>query len=278
MSTPAEFRRLCREKRHTAPTSGVCPGFVQANLVVLPSEFALDFVRLCELNPKECPLLAYTRPGEYHRLIQPNYITEGDFDVRHDFPRYATYEGGAVEHPTDIGGLWKEDHVAFLIGCLFLFEAALAAAGLPARNWSEGRNVLMYRSTRTLVSSGVFVGVPCVVSMRPYRRCDIERVYEITGRFSDTHGAPLDYGYDAVGRLGLGDLGRPDYGDATEIRPDEVPVFWGCGVSAQVAALAVADQIRGPVMGHAPGHMLVTDVEVGPFRGLTVAGHGNGSE
>ena len=60
-----------------------------------------------------------------------------------------------------------------------------------------------------------------------------------------------------VGLIGIQSLADPDYGDSVEVMPDEVPVFWACGVTPQ-AALAAA---RLPfAITHAPGSMLVTDL------------------
>ncbi|OBA23087.1 DUF1445-domain-containing protein [Metschnikowia bicuspidata var. bicuspidata NRRL YB-4993] len=260
--TPTEFRQQCRQGLHTSQTSGFCPGFAQANLVILPTKVAADFHQLCLRNPIPCPLLAHTEIGNQHSTNDKRIISDKYFDITRDFPRYTVYENGSlVRCPTDVSDIWDPTrHVGFLIGCSFSFEKALDEAGLPPRNYSQKRNVSMYKTTRRLQDSGVFVDVPYVVSMRPYKLKDISRVKEITGRFKKTHGAPIDFGYDAMERLGIRDLSNPDFGDSTQIEDDEVPVFWGCGVTAQIAALSVHDRIDGPIIGHAPGHMLVTDL------------------
>jgi len=91
--------------------------------------------------------------------------------------------------------------------------------------------------------------------MRPMKAADAIRAVQITSRFPAVHGAPVHLG-DAA-EIGISDLAHPDYGDAVEILPGEVPVFWACGVTPQ-AAIAAA---RIPFcITHAPGHMLVTDV------------------
>lgn len=260
---PIEFRRKCREANHTNPTSGYCAGYAQANLVILPSEIAQDFHQLCLLNPIPCPLLAYTDQGNQFSISDKKIITDQEFDITRDFPRYTVYKNGKlISTPTDVAGLWNtQSHVGFLIGCSFSFESALAAAGLLPRNFSLSTNVSMYKTTKRLTDAGVFVNVPYVVSMRPYKETDLRRVREITGKFRKTHGGPIDHGYDAVQRLGIQDLATPDFGDATRIEDDEIPVFWGCGVTAQLAALSVYDKIDGPIIGHAPGHMLITDLK-----------------
>jgi hypothetical protein len=66
-------------------------------------------------------------------------------------------------------------------------------------------------------------------------------------------------------------LAAPDYGDAVELREGEVPVFWACGVTPQ-AALAAA---KLPLaVTHAPGHMLVTDIEEAALAEVRVWGGG----
>jgi uncharacterized protein YcsI (UPF0317 family) len=111
----------------------------------------------------------------------------------------------------------------------------------------------MYRTSIPTVAAGPFAG-PLVVSMRPMTPADAIRAIQVTSRFPSVHGAPVHFGDPAA--IGIGDLGRPDYGDAVEVRHGEVPVFWACGVTPQAALLAA----RPPVaVTHAPGCMLVTD-------------------
>ncbi|KAM9913570.1 hypothetical protein OXX69_001469 [Metschnikowia pulcherrima] len=259
--TPSELRRQCREGLHTSSTSGCCPGYAQANLVILPAKVAADFEQLCRENPVPIPLIGKTEVGNPHRLTDQNDIHDTELDLTRDFPKYLVYESGKlVAAPTDISSIWQDDHVGFLIGCSYSFDTALTRAGLGPRNLAENKNVSMYITNQRLCDSGVFVDVPYVVSMRPYREADIPRVSGITSLFTKTHGAPIAYGYDAAERLGIADLEKPDFGDQTIIHTDEVPVFWGCGVTAQLAALSIHDIIEGPIIGHAPGHMLVTDL------------------
>ena len=243
-------RQAIRQGRHTGPTAGLAPGRVQANLVILPADLAPDFSRFCRANPKPCPLLAETRPGD------PTFPSLGaEIDVRTDLPRYRVFRDGELaDEPTDIRRYWRDDLVAFAIGCSFSFEQALLEAGIRLRHVEEGKNVSMYRTNIDTVPAGAFHG-PLVVSMRPLRPVDAIRAVEITARFPRVHGAPVHIGLPES--IGIRDLARPDWGDAVEIRPDELPVFWACGVTPQAA---IAQAKPAFCITHAPGHMLITDL------------------
>ncbi|CDN89320.1 hypothetical protein BN948_03757 [Hydrogenophaga intermedia] len=239
-----------RRGEWTRHTSGLADELVQGNVVILPRALADDFLLFCQRNPKPCPLLAVGAPGD------PSLPGLGEgIDIRSDLPRYRVWrEGELVDEPTDITALWREDLVTFVIGCSFSFEQALMNAGLRLRHVDEGRNVAMYRTRLATTPAGPFAG-PMVVSMRPFKAADAARAVEITSRFPDVHGAPVHVGDPAL--IGIDDLSRPDYGDAVAVLPDEVPVFWACGVTPQ-AAIA---QARPPFcITHAPGAMLITDL------------------
>ena len=245
-----EARALIRAGEWTGPTAGLAPGFVQANLVVLPADLAEGFEQFCRANPTALPLLEVTEPGS----ATPGRVAP-DGDVRLDLPRYRVYRDGRLdETPTDIMTLWHADFVAFLIGCSFTFDALLTAHGVPVRHVDLGRNVPMYVTNRETEPVREFSG-PLVVSMRPLRRGDVDRVVELTRGLPLCHGEPILIG--APEALGIEDLKRPDYGDAVAVHEDEIPVFWACGVTAQ----AVAERSRLPLMiTHAPGHMFITDL------------------
>jgi uncharacterized protein YcsI (UPF0317 family) len=245
----AERQRI-RSGAFTGPTSGLAPGNVQANLVILPRALANDFLRFAQANPKPCPVLAVSEPGE------PGLPTLGrDLDIRTDLPRYRVWRyGELVEEPTDVSHMWRNDLVSFAIGCSFSFEEALIEDGIDVRHISCGCNVPMYRTSIACVPAGVFHG-PLVVSMRPLRPADAIRAVQITSRFPSVHGAPVHLGMP--GMIGIKDLGRPDYGDAVPVRPDELPVFWACGVTPQAAVAAVKPEF---CITHAPGSMLITDL------------------
>jgi uncharacterized protein YcsI (UPF0317 family) len=244
-----EVRERIRHGEYAGPTGGLASGFVQANLVVLPEEYAFDFLKFCVRNPRQCPVLEVTEAGSPEPVI-----TAPGADLRTDVPRYRVYEHGEmVEEPEEISHRWQDDLVGFLIGCSFTFEAALVAAGLRIAHVEQGRNVPMYVTGRECVPSGPFSG-PMVVSMRPYRAEEIPLVVRASGRYPAMHGAPLHVGDPEA--LGIRDLNEPEFGEPVEIEEDQLPVFWACGVTPQ----AVVMKVRPPlVITHSPGHMFITD-------------------
>jgi uncharacterized protein YcsI (UPF0317 family) len=249
-STPAELRRAIRGGRFDGHTSGLAERHVQGNVVILPAEHAGSFLRFCQRNPKPCPLLAVGEPGD------PSLATLGeDLDIRTDVPGYRIWRDGQLaEELSDIGALWRPDSVAFVLGCSFSFEQALLDEGVPVRHIERGDNVAMFRTNIATVPAGPFAG-PLVVTMRPFVAADAIRAVQITSRYPAVHGAPVHLGEPAL--IGITDLARPDYGDACEVLPNEVPVFWACGVTPQAALV----NARLPLaITHAPGKMLVTDL------------------
>jgi uncharacterized protein YcsI (UPF0317 family) len=244
-------RLLARNGGYAGPTSGFAPGYVQGNLAILPRVLAADFLRFCQLNPKPCPLVGVTGPGE------PRVPALGeDLDLRTDLPRYRVWRNGElVEEPTDIKGYWRDDLVGFVIGCSFSFEEALIEDGVPLRHVARSANVAMYRTNVACAPAGPFAG-PLVVSMRPLKPADAIRAVQITSRFPAVHGAPVHIGLPHL--IGIADVAQPDYGDATPIEADELPVFWACGVTPQAVIAAARPDFA---ITHAPGCMLVTDLK-----------------
>lgn len=254
-ASPAAARTVIRRGDFTGHTSGLAAGFAQANLVVLPRDDAAEFLRFCVVNRQSCPLVDITEPGS----PEPTYAAPGA-DLRTDLPRYRVFRDGLlVEEPTDIGGYWRPDLVAFLLGCSFTFEWALAAAGLPLAHQVQQVNVPMYITDRPCVPVGQFAG-PMVVSMRPYPEADAHRAAELSARFPGMHGGPVHIG--DPGALGIADLGRPDFGDAVRLRDNDVPVFWACGVTPQVVVQQAHPELA---IFHMPGHMFITDLAHGAF-------------
>jgi uncharacterized protein YcsI (UPF0317 family) len=247
---PAALRRACRSGDFDRPTAGLARGRVQANLVVVPGVDAADFLLFCQRNPTPCPLVEVLAPGAREAACAPGS------DLATDLPRYRVYRGGElVEERPDVAALWRPDFVAFLIGCSFSFESALEDAGIALRHLHQGRNVAMYRTSRACAPAGRFGG-EMVVSMRPIKSRDVAKVVAICARFPQAHGAPVHVGDPHA--LGIADLAAPDYGDAVEMLDDEVPVFWGCGVTAQWVAQRSG---VGLCITHAPGKMFVTDLK-----------------
>jgi uncharacterized protein YcsI (UPF0317 family) len=247
---PSTVRAAIRAGRWKGTTAGLAPGRVQANLVVVPATLAYDFLRFCVANPKPCPLIEVTEAGS----PEPPLSAPGA-DLRTDLPRYRVFREGALHGEVeDVAGLWRDDLVAFLIGCSFTFERALMAAGLPVRHIDEQVNVPMYRTSIDCRPAGAFSG-PMVVSMRPYEPAQALRAAQVTSRFPTVHGAPVHLGDPAA--IGIADLDSPDYGDRVTVRSGEVPVFWACGVTPQASAAAARPEL---MITHAPGHMFVTDL------------------
>ncbi|CCD46799.1 hypothetical protein ACHAP3_009890 [Botrytis cinerea] len=272
----ASVRESAR-KCEIGQTSALAPSHLQANLIVLPSRYACDFERFCKRNPVPCPLIAKSATvGSYSALESwiegvADVDLAANIDIRTDIPKYMVYENGELlgDHVDDIKAHWTEDHVAFLIGCSYSFEGALISGGLMPLHIRHHRNVPMYRTNIPLCPAGVFDRGTYVVSMRPYRKDVIDKVREITRPFIATHGEPIAWGWNAVEKLGIRDITKPDWGDASvndngsplSLDDEMVPVFWGCGVTPQHAVVSAG--LEGTVMGHAPGHMLVLDCRDG---------------
>ncbi len=243
---PGEARALFRDGLRV-PTAGWSAGWTQANLLVLPRELAFDFLLFAQRNPVPCPVLDVLDAGEVAGPLL-------DGDVRTDLPAYRVFvDGELVEERDDVRHWWREDLVSFLVGCSFTFEAALLEGGVPVRHVEQGVNVPMYVTDRRCRPAGRLSG-PMVVSMRPVPADRVADAVRISGRYPAVHGAPVHVGDPAA--LGIADLDRPDFGDPVEIRPGEIPVFWGCGVTPQAA---VAESRPSLAITHAPGHMLITD-------------------
>ena len=244
--TPAQARTRFRAGLR-APTSGWSAGWTQANLIAVPRALAYDVLLFAQRNPGPCPVLDVTEPGA---VSSPLFAG----DLRTDLPAYRVYEHGEpVAEVTDVTDLWREDLVGFLIGCSFTFESALLEAGVPVRHLELGSNVSMYRTRVACRPAGRLSG-PLVVSMRPVPAGLVATAVRVTSRYPAVHGAPVHVGDPA--ELGIADLDSPDFGDPVEVRAGEVPVFWACGVTPQAAVM----QSRPPfAIGHAPGHMAITD-------------------
>lgn len=245
-----QCRQQVRENSITGPTAGLVQGAVQANLMILPKALADEFLLFCQRNPKPCPLLAVTEPGQ---VAVPSMGK--DIDLRTDVPRYRVWRNGQLANETTcLLDVWRDDLVSFVIGCSFSFEEALLAEGIDIRHISQGVNVPMYRTSIPTHSTRTLSG-PLVVSMRPLSASDAIRAVQITSRFPAVHGAPIHLGDPAL--IGIQNINKPDYGDAVMINKHEIPVFWACGVTPQ----AIIDAVRPEFsITHCPGHMLITDI------------------
>ena len=269
-SDPEQVRAAARAGTWAGPTAGHCPRYQQANLVLLPAELAAEFSSFCTRNPKPCPLIEITPPGD----PSPALSAPGA-DLRTDVPGYRVYRDGELaERRADLLEIWRDDLVGFLLGCSHTFEHALAEAGVLIRHIACGTTVPMFVSNLRCVPAGRFRG-PMVVTLRPVPQFQLPLVLELSARYPHAHGVPVHVGDPAL--IGIDDLGRPDFGEPVAIEPGDVPVFWGCGVTPQ----AVAREARPALMiTHEPGQMLMTDLPrealPGPWAALARAGRPGG--
>jgi uncharacterized protein YcsI (UPF0317 family) len=241
--------RLAARAGFTGLTVGRARGHVQANLVLVPEAFAADFAAFCRANPAPCPVLAVGTTG---RADLP--ALGEDIDLRTDLPAYVVHEGGARRRVHEVGRAWRDDLVAFAIGCWFGAEAALAAAGVRMRHVELGIQGPLFRTNRLTRAAGIFGG-PLVVSMRPFATKDVPKVVEITSQLPRSHGAPLPESDPAA--LGIDDPDRPHWGEPLRPAAGETALFWACGLTA----LAALEAAQLPFfITHAPGAMLVTDL------------------
>lgn len=250
-ASPARMAREQYRAGSIAPTSGVAPGFTQANMIVLPRDWAFDFLLYAQRNPKACPVLDVSDPGSHATMLAPGA------DLRTDLPLYRIWRGGKLaEETADARAAWAEhpDLVSFLIGCSFTFETPMLEAGIEIRHITDGSNVPMYLTDRPCRPAGRLHG-NLVVSMRPIPASRVADAATISGRFPAVHGAPVHIG--APNEIGIADLDKPEFGDAVRIEPGEVPVFWACGVTPQAAVMASGVPFA---ITHAPGHMFITDI------------------
>lgn len=249
--TPLEVRHAIRKGQFDQPTSGLCPGYAQANLIVLPKEDAYDFLLFAQRNPKPCPLLEVTDVGK-----RQTSLCATECDIATDFPRYRIYrDGQLVEETTDVRSYWQDDLVSFVIGCSFSFESELIEAGIEMRHNTMHRNVSMYLTNIDCNPAGSMSG-KMVVSMRPLAYKDIVKAVQLSGAIPKVHGAPIHIGDPSV--IGIKDISKPDFGDPVDIYPGEVPVFWACGVTPQ--SIVMNSKPRFAIT-HAPGCMLITDTK-----------------
>lgn len=244
------IRKAIAEGRWRKPTSGLAPGYTQANVVILPKRDAFDFLLFCQRNEKPCPVIDVCDPG----VFSPPVAGPGA-DIRVDVPRYRVHRRGEVKAEVDdIRDLFTADMVTFLLGCSFTFESQLLAHGIPVRHIELGRNVPMYVTNIACRPAGIFSG-PMVVSMRPIPAEMVETASRLTSTYRKAHGAPIHAGDPAA--IGIKDIGVVDFGDPPVMRPGEIPVFWACGVTPQMALRNARPELA---ITHAPGYMFITDI------------------
>jgi uncharacterized protein YcsI (UPF0317 family) len=246
---PREARQLFRDGlvRHT---TGMCYGYLQVSVKMIPQRYAFDFLLYCQRNPAPLPALEVLEPGVY----EPRVLSSAA-DVRTDCPKYRVWkEGKVAATPTHLKDFWREDIVTFFLGGSFTFERALMKAGIPIRHVEENVPCPIYKTNVMTNPAGVFSG-PIAVTMRPIARAMLPRAVEVTARIPNAHGSPLWIG-DPHG-IGIADIDKPDFGKRVTIKPDEVPVFWSCGVTA---TLAIENAKLDYVLTQEPNHVFITDI------------------
>ena len=245
------IRKQIRFENYNNHTSGLAANKLQANIVILPNEYANDFYNFCNMNPKACPLVAQTK------INNPYFETLGnDIDIRFDVPLYNVYENGnLITSVRNIEEYWKDDFIAFAIGCSFSFEDALLNAGLEIDHITNNKVVPMYRTNIKNEKSGTF-NSKMVVSMRIFNKKDIDTVKQVSENFSFAHGDPIHIGDPT--EIGIDNILNPDWGDSPRNKNDnEEYIFWACGVTPQNAII----EAKIPFcITHTPGHMLITDI------------------
>jgi len=246
--TPREFRSTVRRGWYTGPTIGACRGYAKANLAIVPKDYAFDFFLFCNRNPRPCPVLDVTDPGSPHpTLLAP------EADLRTDLPKYRVYEGGElIAEPVEVTDYWRDDLVAFLLGCAGSFDWILQASNV------RYRLIGAYTTNIQCYPAGRFHG-PMVVTCRLIKGSrDAVRAIQISSRHPTMHGPPVHIGDPGV--IGINDLYQPEVFFHRPIslqEPDEIAMFWGCGITPQ----AVAIEAKIPFMiSHCPGHMFITDL------------------
>ena len=249
-TSPRRVRQLIRAGEWDSYTRGLVMEYARANLVILPLEDAFEFLVFCQRNPGPCPVIEVTEVGS----PEPVYSAPRA-DLRTDLPRYRVLRRGeVVDEPTDIRRYWRDDLVAFLLGCSQTFDNALLNAGVPLRALEMGVGGCAFITSIRCRPAGKFHG-PLAVSMRPMTPEQAVRATQVATRFPTAHGAPVHVGEPAA--IGIDDIGKPAFGSPLVIKEGEVPVFWACGITPQMVALESGIDL---MITHRPGHMFITDL------------------
>nr|XP_016846446.1 PREDICTED: UPF0317 protein C14orf159 homolog, mitochondrial isoform X2 [Anolis carolinensis] len=251
---PCAVRNLIRSnKLSIRNTSGMAEGFKQANVIILHKSLADDFEIFCQANDGPLPLLYRSKPGEWKCTYLSN-----DSDIRTDCPQYRKYEHGectGILTSLEEYSRQLKDMVTFYLGCSFTFEKALQESAVPIRNVEQKCNVSMYKTTVPCYGTERF-HCNLIVTMRPIPQDKLEVVVQTTHRMKKSHGAPVHIGNP--GLLGIKNLSSPDYGDAVQAHPGDVPVFWACGVTGIEAVCNCKSSLA---FTHSPGCMFITDLK-----------------
>jgi len=244
---PAELRRRFRAGLDV-DTAGLAPEFVQASVSIVPEENAADFLAFCTRNPSSCPLLEVLEPGQWEPRAAPGA------DVRTDLPAYRVARDGDVVTVPDLLGVWRDDLVAFILGCGYTHIGPLIEAGVSLHHLDRLTQQPVYVSNIETRPADPFRG-PVAVSMMALPGDQVATAVRVTARYPFAHGAPIWIGDPA--RIGI-DLSAPATGDPPELAPGDTPVFWAC---SQTPWLAAAQAGLPFFAQHAPARMLITELK-----------------
>ena len=247
---PAKARDLIRSNNWKSSTAGISLGFAQANFICLPKKFSFEFITFCQRNSIACPILEIIEPGQ----TSPSLVAKKS-DLRTDLPKYLIYKRGElIDEVTDIMSFWNDDLVSILLGCSFTVDNSLLKAGIPIRHIEQGSSDSMYITNIECHRSGSFYG-KLIVSMRPIPKSLVKKAVNISSQYILAHGEPIQIGSPKA--IGIKDISKPDYGDPVPVNDGEIPVFWACGVTSQLAVLKANVEF---FICHKPGHMFITDL------------------
>lgn len=248
-ATPELVQLACRNG-YKGSTTGFAPGFVQANIISVPKEYTKDVLLFAQRNPKPCPLIELIEDGN----VSGKYFKG---DIRTDLPGYRIYKNGEVveDYVDDVTPYWNGELSTFLFGCSFSFESYLMKAGIKMHHIDAGKNVPMYRTNIECEPTEKLKG-HMVVSLRAMPSGQIALASDVTSHFVRTHGSPIHVSNPA--EIGITDINKVDFGDAPIIPEGEIPVFWACGVTPQIAIL----ESKVPfAISHYPGMMALLDMK-----------------
>ena len=254
---PGAIREAIRHGQLSGPTAGLAPGFVQCNILILPGEFADDFIRYCELNRRACPLLSVSKAGD------PSLPELGNgIDIRTDLSGYSVFENGELtQNHDDISDLWRDDFVTFAFGCSFSFEQVLESEGVKLDYLQRGDSAALYYTNLDSLPAGPFSG-KIAVSMRPLLPEEAIKAIIVTSRYPAVHGEPIHIGKPQM--IGIDDINKPVQTlSQTRLAENELPLFWACGVTSQLAV----EKAKLPIcISHASAHMLITDLRLDTLK------------
>jgi len=251
MLSLSEVRSIVRRGDWTDNLVRIGVGYAKFNLVVLPQELAYEFLLFSLRNPNCAHVSEVTDPGDPHpKILAP------EADLRTDLPRYRVFKDGElIEEPTDVTKYWRDDLVAFLIGVGTNLISLLNDANVKHRMFGG------YTTNVQTIPAGRFRCPLVVVGFVLGGSQDVVRATQISSRLPIAHFGPVHIGDPS--NIGIKDPYNPDiFANTPSISPiesGEIPVFWGNGVTPQLAAI----EAKIPFMiTHKPAHYFIADRRV----------------